>query len=157
MKSLIIGEQLQHSWDLAKLKRIRDFNSHPTAIFITVLECGGGILMLHFFKQDLRRTPAIIMLVALTIEHVVQGSLIKPSVKGSPGQAAKDLADKRDQSRDGLANKLQLYVLTNFSIIWTIVQKNGLRRRVNQLLLNIGMNKASTSRLDTLFRCMHPS
>lgn len=144
---LIIGEQLQHSWDLALLnsKRIRDFIFHPTAIFITVLECGGGISMLHFFKQDLRWTAAIIMLVALTIEHVVQGSMIKPSVKGSPGQAAKDLADKRDQSRDGLGNKLQLYFLTNFYVIWTIVQKIGpLRRRVNKLLLNIDIYKAST-------------
>ena len=144
---LIIGEQLQHSWDLALLnsKRIRDFIFHPTTIFITVLECGGGIMMLYFFKQDLRWTPAIIMLVALTIEHVVQGSMIKPSGKGSPGQAAKDLADKRDQSRDGLGNRLQLYILTNFAMIWTIVQKIGpLRRRVNTLLLNIDIDKAST-------------
>ena len=114
---LIIGEQLQHSWDLALLnsKRIRDFIFHPTAIFITALECGGGILMLYFFEQGWRWTPAIIMLVALTIEHVVQGSMIKPAGKGSPGQAVKDLADKRDQSRDGLGNRLQLYVLTNFA------------------------------------------
>ena len=110
-------------------KRIRDFILHPTTIFITVLECGGGISMLYFFKQDLRWAAAIIMLVALTIEHVVQGSMIKPGGKGSPGQAAKDLADKRDQSRDGLRNKLQLYFLTNFAMIWTIVQKIGPLRR----------------------------
>ena len=83
---LIIGEQLQHSWDLALLnsKTIKDYFFHPTAIFITVLECGGGILMLYFFKNDQRLIAAGIMLVALTIEHVVQGSLIHPA----PGKPA---------------------------------------------------------------------
>ena len=144
---LVIGEQLQHSWDLALLnsKRIRDYFLHPTAIFITVLEAGGGILMLHFFKQDMRWTAAIIILVALTIEHVVQGSMIKPRGKDSPGQAAKDLADRRDQSCDGFGNKLQLYFLTNFAIIWAIVQSIGpLRRRLNRLLLDIEIYKAKT-------------
>ena len=138
---------MQHSWDLALLnaKRIRDFIFHPTTIFITSLECGGGISMLYFFKQDMLWTAAIIMLVALAIEHVVQGSMIKPGGKGSPGQVAKDLADRRDQSRDGLGNKLQLYFLTNFAMVWAIVQKIGpLRRRVNTLLLNIEINKANT-------------
>ncbi len=78
---LIVGEQLQHSWDLALLnqKRIRDYIFHPTAIFITVLECGGGILMLYFYDQNMRGVAAAIMLAALTIEHVVQGSMIQPS------------------------------------------------------------------------------
>jgi prostaglandin-endoperoxide synthase 2 len=144
---LIIGEQLQHSWDLALLngKRIRDFIFHPTAIFITVLECGGGIWMLLLFKQNLRWPAAIIMLVALAIEHVVQGSMIKPRGKGSPGQAIKDLADRRDQSRDGLVNKLQLYFLTNFAMIWTIVQKIGpLRRWLNRVLIDIEIDNAKT-------------
>ena len=146
---LIIGEQLQHSWDLALLnsKKISDYLFNPTAIFITTLEAGGGILMLHFFKMDMLWTAAIIMLVALTIEHVVQGSLIKPAGGGkeSPGQAAKDLADKRDQSNDGRGNQLQLYFLTNFALLWTIVQKIGpLRRWINRLLLDIEIYSTGT-------------
>ncbi|MGP0068416.1 MAG: peroxidase family protein [Isosphaeraceae bacterium] len=144
---LIVGEQLQHSWDLALLnaKRIRDYILNPTTIFITALECGGGISMLYLFQQGLRWPAGIIMFVALAIEHVVQGSLIKPSGKGSPGQAAKDLADKRDQSCDGFGNQVQLYFLTNFAMIWAIVQKIGpLRRRINQILLDIDIYKAHT-------------
>ncbi len=144
---LIIGEQLQHSWDLALLnaKRIRDFILHPTTIFITALECGGGVSMLYLIKQGQLWSAAIVMLVALTIEHVVQGSMIKPGAKGSPGQAARDLAEKRDQSRDGLVNQLQLYLLTNFAMIWAIVQKIGpLRRWLNRRLIDIEIYRAKT-------------
>jgi hypothetical protein len=86
---LIIGEQLQHSWDLALLngKKIRDYIAHPTAIFITVLEAGGGMLMLHFFKSEGNYhflIGGVIMLVALTIEHVVQGGLIHPQAAKVP-------------------------------------------------------------------------
>ncbi len=86
---LIVGEQLQHSWDLALLngKTIRDYIIHPTAFFITALEAGGGLLMLHFFKHDQYAIGGAIMLVALTIEHVVQGGLIHP-----PASPAKQLA-----------------------------------------------------------------
>ena len=144
---LIIGEQLQHSWDLALLngKRIRDFLFHPTAIFITTLEAGGGILMLHYFQREQRWTAGGIMLGALLIEHVVQGSLIKPRGKGSPGQAAFDLTEKRDTSRDGISNKLTLYFLTNFGWYWQLVQAIGpLRRLVNRFLINLDIYKAKT-------------
>jgi prostaglandin-endoperoxide synthase 2 len=130
---------LQHSWDLALLnqKRIRDYFLHPTAIFITFLECGGGISMLYLYKRGRYGWAGIIMFFALMIEHVVQGSLIKPRGKGSPGQVAADIAERRDQSNDGLRNKLRLYLLTNFSLIWTIVQKIGpLRRRLNRFLID---------------------
>jgi hypothetical protein len=89
---LIVGEQLQHSWDLALLngKTIRDYIFHPTAIFITVLEAGGGMLMLHFFKAEMEYHFLIggaIMFVALTVEHVVQGGLIRPQPAVVPATA----------------------------------------------------------------------
>jgi prostaglandin-endoperoxide synthase 2 len=126
-------------------KRIRDYFLHPTAIFITFLECGGGISMLYLYKRERYWWAAIIMFLALLIEHVVQGSLIKPRGKGSPGQVAADIAERRDQSNDGLRNKLQLYVLTNFSQLWALAQKVGpFRRWLNRLLINIEIYSTRT-------------
>lgn len=47
------------------------------------------------------------------------------------------MAGKRDTSKDGLDNKLQTLVLTNFKGIWQFLQSNkSLARKVNKTLLN---------------------
>jgi len=84
---LFIGEQLQHSWDLALLngKRIADYLVHPTAIVITVIEVSGGIALYHFYKSEQALLAGGIILVALAVEHVVQGGMIAPSAPPQQG------------------------------------------------------------------------
>lgn len=55
------------------------------------------------------------------------------------------MAGKRDTSRDGLNNKIQTLVLTNFKGIWQLIQSNeSLKRKVNKTLLNSLIYKIPT-------------
>ncbi|MBW4568945.1 MAG: heme peroxidase [Tolypothrix carrinoi HA7290-LM1] len=55
------------------------------------------------------------------------------------------MAAKRDTSKDGLDNKLQTFVLTNFKGIWEIVQSNEfLKHKVNKTLINSLIYKIPT-------------
>ena len=45
------------------------------------------------------------------------------------------MAGKRDTSKDGLGNKIQTLVLTNFKGIWQLLQSNkSIARKVNKTL-----------------------
>ncbi|MBD2595326.1 heme peroxidase [Nostoc spongiaeforme FACHB-130] len=55
------------------------------------------------------------------------------------------MAGKRDTSRDGLNNKIQTFVLTNFKGVWGLLQSNeSIRRKVNKALLNSLIYKIPT-------------
>lgn len=55
------------------------------------------------------------------------------------------MSSKRDTSRDGFANKLQTFVLTNFKEIWELLQSNkSVARKVNKTLLNSLIYKIPT-------------
>lgn len=55
------------------------------------------------------------------------------------------MASQRDTSRDGLGNKLQTLVLTNFKWFWDFIQSNNtLKRKVNKLLINNAIYKVPT-------------
>ena len=47
------------------------------------------------------------------------------------------MANGRDTSRDGFANKLEQFIFTNFKGIWDLLQSNpALKRRLNKILIN---------------------
>ncbi|GAX34931.1 peroxidase family protein [Nodularia sp. NIES-3585] len=55
------------------------------------------------------------------------------------------MAGKRDTSKDGLGNKIQTLVLTNFKGFWQLLQSNeSLKRKVNKTLLNSLIYKIPT-------------
>ncbi|WP_414519243.1 peroxidase family protein [Nostoc sp. PCC 9305] len=55
------------------------------------------------------------------------------------------MTGKRDTSKDGLGNKIQTLVLTNFKPIWKLIQSNeSIKRKVNKTLLNSLIYKIPT-------------
>jgi prostaglandin-endoperoxide synthase 2 len=49
--------------------------------------------------------------------------------------------DKRDDTADGLKNKVELFVLTHGGLLWRAIQKSPLENFVNRVLINSGVNK----------------
>ena len=76
---LMIGEQLQHSLDLALIARrpIREYIPSGNALVITLLEGIGGIAWLWLVRHGQPQLGGAILLIGLSIEHVVQGQRIK--------------------------------------------------------------------------------
>lgn len=77
--TLMIGEQLQHSLDLALIARrpISKYIPSANALLITVLEGVGGISWLWLVRHGQPQLGGAILLLGLSIEHVVQGQRIK--------------------------------------------------------------------------------
>ena len=77
--TLMIGEQLQHSLDLALIARrpIREYIPSANALLITVLEGVGGLVWLYAVRHGQPQLGGAILLLGLSIEHVVQGQRIK--------------------------------------------------------------------------------
>lgn len=76
---LMIGEQLQHSLDLALIARrpISEYIPSANALLITLLEGIGGIAWLWLVRHGQPQLGGAILLIGLSIEHVVQGQRIK--------------------------------------------------------------------------------
>ena len=76
---LMIGEQLQHSLDLALIARrpISEYIPSANALLITLLEGIGGISWLWLVRHGQPQVGGLILLIGLSIEHVVQGQRIK--------------------------------------------------------------------------------
>ena len=76
---LMVGEQLQHSLDLALIARrpISVYIPSGNALLITVLEGIGGIAWLWLLRHGQPQVGGAILLIGLSIEHVVQGQRIK--------------------------------------------------------------------------------
>jgi hypothetical protein len=77
--TLMVGEQLQHSLDLALIARrpIREYIPSANALLITLLEGIGGISWLWLVRHGQPQVGGLILLIGLSIEHVVQGQRIK--------------------------------------------------------------------------------
>jgi len=76
---IMVGEQLQHSLDLALIARrpISEYIPSPNAMLITLLEGIGGIVWLWLVRNSQPQVGGAILLIGLSIEHVVQGQRIK--------------------------------------------------------------------------------
>ncbi|MGC1308334.1 MAG: peroxidase family protein [Phormidesmis sp.] len=64
----------------------------------------------------------------------------------------------RDTSKDGLRNKLETFLLTNFEPLWTFVQNTPvLERFVNKFLINNAINKVPTRPLPYSMMTLEPT
>ena len=70
----------EHSMEMALLKKDRfwKYLGHPRTLFFTVMEVAGGVGWLYLVRQDEPLWGAIVLLLGLSIEHVLQGSQLKP-------------------------------------------------------------------------------
>lgn len=77
---LFVLEQLEHSMELGLLKGrpMPSFFLDRTALTITAIEAAGGVAMLHLVQSGRVWEGGLVLLVALAVEHVVQGGKIKP-------------------------------------------------------------------------------
>jgi hypothetical protein len=76
---LVVGEQLQHSWELGLMahRPIGDYIPTWNALKITLLEAGGGIAWIWLVRHEQAQLGGLFLLIGLSIEHVVQGAKIR--------------------------------------------------------------------------------
>jgi hypothetical protein len=77
---LMILMLAQHSVEMAALKNKKPFAyvGDPRTIFFTLMEVGGAVAWLYFMRDGQPVLGGICLLVGLSIEHVLQGSQLKP-------------------------------------------------------------------------------
>lgn len=77
MAILMLGE---HSLEMSLVKKTRPLSylGDYKTIFYTVMEAGGAIGWLYMVRCDEPLWGGLILLVGLSIEHVLQGSQLKP-------------------------------------------------------------------------------
>ncbi len=70
----------EHSMEMALLKKDRfwKYVGNPRTIFFTVMEVAGGVGWMYFVRRDEALIGAVILLLGLSIEHVLQGSQLRP-------------------------------------------------------------------------------
>lgn len=75
--TLMLGE---HSLEMSLVKKTKPlaFVTNGKTIFYTVMEALGAVGWLYFVRHDEPLWGALILLVGLSIEHVLQGSQLKP-------------------------------------------------------------------------------
>ena len=76
---LVVGIHVIHAYEVALIKR-REFRPtlvDPGVVFLTVLECIGGVVGLHLATDGHPVRGAAVMLGALLIEHIAQVSALK--------------------------------------------------------------------------------
>ena len=100
--ALLIGEQLEHSMELGLIahRPIGEYIPTWNALKITLLEAGGGIAWLWLARHGQPQLGGLIMLLALTIEHVVQGNKIKVDLE-APFRERQEEAEQRAGSGRG--------------------------------------------------------
>jgi hypothetical protein len=76
---LLVGEQLQHSWELGLIasRPITDYIPTMKALTITLLETVGGILWIVLVRNEQAQLGGLFLLIGLSIEHVVQSKKIE--------------------------------------------------------------------------------
>lgn len=76
---LVIGEQLQHSWELGLIasRPMGDYIPTWKALTITLLETVGGILWIGLVRHEQPQLGGLFLLIGLSIEHVVQSKKIQ--------------------------------------------------------------------------------
>jgi hypothetical protein len=88
---LMILMQAEHSVEMAALKEKKwvTFFSDPKTIFFTFMEVAGAVAWLYMVRTDRPILGAVFLLVGLSIEHVLQGSDLRPAeverVEPEPG------------------------------------------------------------------------
>jgi hypothetical protein len=82
---LVIGEQLQHSWELGLIahRPIGDYIPTWNALKITLLETVGGVIWIGLVRHGQPQVGGLFLLIGLSIEHVVQGAKIKTDLEAS--------------------------------------------------------------------------
>jgi len=72
--------QVQHSVEMAGLKgmAVKNYLTDRTTLFFTFMEVAGAVGWLWLVRADQPVAGAICLLVGLSIEHVIQGSQLRP-------------------------------------------------------------------------------
>jgi hypothetical protein len=91
---LILGEQLQHSWELGLIasRPITDYIPTWKALTITLLETVGGIIWIALVRHQQPQLGGLFILIGLSIEHVVQSKKIQVDLGAQVEQQAKAAA-----------------------------------------------------------------
>jgi hypothetical protein len=91
---LILGEQLQHSWELGLIasRPITDYIPTWKALTITLLETVGGIIWIALVRHQQPQLGGLFILIGLSIEHVVQSKKIQVDLAAQVEQQAKAAA-----------------------------------------------------------------
>ena len=84
---LMLGE---HSLEMSLVKKTKPLTyvTHGKTIFYTVIEAGGAVAWLYLVRHEEPIWGALVLLVALSIEHVLQGSQLKPESRVDDGTTA---------------------------------------------------------------------
>lgn len=77
---LMLLMQVEHSVEMGLLKQKspRTYLLNPGTIFFTFMEVAGAVAWLHFVRADRPLLGGLCLLVGLSIEHVLQGSNLRP-------------------------------------------------------------------------------
>jgi hypothetical protein len=104
---LVVGEQLQHSWELGLIasRPIGDYIPTWKALTITLLESVGGILWIGLVRHQQPQLGGLFMLIGLSIEHVVQSKKIKVDLAAQVEQ--KRLEDRAGRKFKDMAEALE--------------------------------------------------
>ena len=88
---LIVGEQLQHSWELGLIasRPITDYIPTWKALTITLLETVGGIIWIGLVRHQQPQLGGLFLLIGLSIEHVVQSKKIQVDLAAEVEQQAR--------------------------------------------------------------------
>jgi hypothetical protein len=88
---LIVGEQLQHSWELGLIasRPITDYIPTGKALTITLLETVGGIIWIGLVRHGQPQLGGLFILIGLSIEHVVQSKKIQVDLAAQVAMQAK--------------------------------------------------------------------
>jgi hypothetical protein len=71
---------LEHSAEMGLVKRcnLLKYVTNGKTIFFTIMEVAGAVGWLHFVREGQPVIGIIILLLGLSIEHIIQGSELKP-------------------------------------------------------------------------------
>ena len=91
--------------------------------------------------MSLTRFLGRLLLITLNVEF----ELILVNLTKLDKKRANVMSKERSTAKDGLRNRLELFVLTHFKWLWDLIQSNDfLKRRINKFLLNNAIYKTKT-------------
>lgn len=78
--ALFVLMQLEHSWEMSLVKgtSIWSYIGNTRTLIFTVAETLGGIGWLYYVLDGQHLIAGLILFIALSIEHVIQGGTLKP-------------------------------------------------------------------------------
>jgi hypothetical protein len=84
--ALLIAMQVLHGVEMASLKQTKLFMyvGNPRTLLFTLMEVFGAILWLHFVRASQPIWGGTALLIGLSVEHVVQGIMLKPEEPVTP-------------------------------------------------------------------------